>query len=58
MRFGGGKLAADLTLPKLCCCWDPARIRAAEKFTAVERNALWEHAARTAAVQSGGQEHR
>ena len=49
--FGGGKLAADLTLPKLCCCWDPARIRAAERFTAVERNALWEHAARTAGVE-------
>ena len=46
--FGGGKLAADLTLPKLRCRWDPARTRAAERFTAAERNAIWEHAARTA----------
>ena len=46
--FGGGKLAADLTLPKLRCCWDPARTRAAERFTTAERNAIWEHAARTA----------
>jgi len=48
--FGGGKLAADLTLPKLRCRWDPARTRATEEFTAVERNAIWEHAARTADV--------
>ena len=48
MWFGGGKLAADLTLPKLRCRWDPARTRAAERFTAAERNAIWEHAARTA----------
>ena len=46
--FGGGKLAADLTLPKLRCRWDPARTRAAERFTAAEQNAIWEHAARTA----------
>ena len=46
--FGGGKLAADLTLPKLRCRWDPARTRAAERFTTAERNAIWEHAARTA----------
>ena len=46
--FGGGKLAADLTLPKLRCRWDPARTQAAEGFTAAERNAIWEHAARTA----------
>lgn len=48
--FGGGKLAADLTLPKLRARWDgasaPARPRA--QFTAEERNAIWEHAARTA----------
>ena len=50
MWFGGGKLAADLTLPKLRCRWDPARTRAAERFTAAERNAIWEHAARTADV--------
>jgi hypothetical protein len=48
--FGGGKLAADLTLPKLRARWDgasvPAPLRA--QFTAEERNAIWEHAARTA----------
>ncbi len=48
--FGGGKLAADLSLPKLRARWDgasaPARPRA--QFTAEERNAIWEHAARTA----------
>ena len=48
--FGGGKLAADLTLPKLRARWDgasaPARPRA--QLTAEERNAIWEHAARTA----------
>ena len=41
---------ADLTLPKLRCRWDPARTRAAERFTTAERNAIWEHAARTADV--------
>jgi len=48
--FGGGKLAADLTLPKLRARWDgasaPAQLRA--QFTADERDAIWEHAARTA----------
>ena len=48
--FGGGKLAADLSLPKLRARWDgasaPAQPRA--QFTAEERNAIWEHAARTA----------
>jgi hypothetical protein len=48
--FGGGKLAADLTLLKLRARWDgasaPARPRA--QFTAEEQNAIWEHAARTA----------
>ena len=48
--FGGGKLATDLTLPKLRCRWDPARTRSAARFTAVERNAIWEHAIRTADV--------
>ena len=50
MWFGGGKLAADLSLPKLRARWDgasaPAQPRA--QFTAEERNAIWEHAARTA----------
>jgi hypothetical protein len=50
--FGGGKLAADLTLPKLRRRWEPARVGAREKFTAPERNALWELAAQTAAAAS------
>ena len=48
--FSGGKLAADLTLPKLRARWDgpstPAQPCA--QFTAEERSAIWEHAARTA----------
>ncbi len=47
--FGGGKLAPDLTLPKLRHRWTPARTGTAEWFTPAERNAIWEHAARTAA---------
>ena len=48
--FGGGKLAADLTLPKLRARWDGASAPAPPRaqFTAEERNAIWEHAARTA----------
>jgi hypothetical protein len=48
--FGCGKLAADLSLPKLPAHWDgasaPTQPRA--QFTSEERNAIWEHAARTA----------
>jgi hypothetical protein len=47
--FGGGKLAADLTLPRLRQRWEPARTAPDERFTPQERNAIWEHAARTAA---------
>jgi hypothetical protein len=47
--FGGGKLAADLTLPRLRRRWEPARVIPAEQFTPQERNEIWEHAARTAA---------
>jgi hypothetical protein len=50
--FGGGKLAPDLTLPKLRCRWEPARTTHGEPFTPAERNAIWEHAARTAAGAS------
>ena len=50
--FGGGKLAPDLTLPKLRCRWKPARTTPGEPFTPAERNAIWEHAARTAAGAS------
>ena len=47
--FGGGKLAADLTLPKLRSRWQATGPRPGERFTATERAAIWEHAARTAA---------
>jgi hypothetical protein len=50
--FGGGKLAADLTLPKLRRRWEPVRVTAEDKLTAPERDALWEIAARTAADAS------
>jgi hypothetical protein len=48
--FGGGKLAADLTLPKLRCRWGTGRAGTlrGEALTAADRNAIWEHAARTA----------
>jgi hypothetical protein len=44
--FGGGRLVADLSLPKLRARWDGTSAPA--QFTAEERNAIWEHAARTA----------
>jgi len=44
--FGGGKLAPDLTMPKLRCRWTGTATAPAEPFTAAERNAIWEHAAR------------
>ncbi|MGH3276720.1 MAG: hypothetical protein ACRDNZ_20630 [Streptosporangiaceae bacterium] len=47
--FGGGKLAADLSLPKLRSRWQVTGPRPGERFTAAERAAIWEHAARTAA---------
>ena len=48
--FGGGKLAADLSLPKLRARWHgtPAGPGRTDPFTAAERNAIWEHAARAA----------
>ncbi len=46
--FGGGKLAADLTLPKLRRRWDPARRAPTGRFTAPERDAIWEQAAQAA----------
>ena len=49
MWFGGGKLAADLTLPKLRSRWEATGPRPGNRFTAAERTAIWEHAARTAA---------
>jgi len=50
--FGGGKLAADLTCPKLRNRWEAARTTPGGPFTVQERNAIWEHAARTAADAS------
>ncbi|MGH3232758.1 MAG: relaxase/mobilization nuclease domain-containing protein, partial [Streptosporangiaceae bacterium] len=48
--YGGGKLAADLTWPKLRQRWAPHRITpGAGRLTAEERNAIWEHATRVAA---------
>ena len=48
--YSGGKLAPDLTLPKLRHRWAHARASApGTTFTSAERNALYEHAARTAA---------
>jgi hypothetical protein len=47
--FGGGKLAADLTLPKLRSRWQANGPQPGDRFTAAERAAIWEHAARTAA---------
>ena len=50
--YGGGKLAADLSWPKLRQRWTPHRAtpgRAHPNLTGEERNALWEHATRAAA---------
>jgi hypothetical protein len=47
--FGGGKLASDLTLPRLRRRWEAARVTSAVQFTPQERKDIWEHAARTAA---------
>ena len=50
--YGGGKLAADLTLPKLRQRWTPDRTtpgRPHPDLTAEERNAIWEHVTRIAA---------
>jgi hypothetical protein len=55
--FGGGKLAADLTLPKLRSRWEPACSAPGERFAPAERNAIWEHAARTAAGAAGQIRH-
>ena len=46
--FGGGKLAADLSWPKLRCRWAGPGTAPGDPFTAAERNALWDHAARSA----------
>ena len=47
--YGGGKLAPDLTLPKLRLRWTPAATAtSAGRFSAAERSAVYEHAARAA----------
>ena len=46
--YGGGKLAADLTWPKICQRWNHAGSIPRERFTPAEHNAIWEHAARAA----------
>jgi hypothetical protein len=50
--YGGGRLAAGLTLPRLRCRWGLPRNAAepsgAFRFTVPERNAIFEHAARQA----------
>jgi HPt (histidine-containing phosphotransfer) domain-containing protein len=46
--YGGGKLAADLTLPKLRRRWTQPGNSAGDRFTVAERSAVWEHAARAA----------
>ncbi len=50
--FGGGKLAADLTLPRLRKRWEGARTGPSDPFTAQERKAIWDYAARAAADAS------
>jgi hypothetical protein len=50
--YGGGKLAADLSWPKLRQRWTPTRAapgRPHLNLTAEERNAAWDHATRAAA---------
>jgi hypothetical protein len=50
--YGGGKLAADLSWPKLQQRWTSARAapgRPQLSLTAEERNAVWDHATRAAA---------
>src|SRR6185437_14818216 len=51
--YGGGRLAADLTLPRLRRRWERGQSSAPEhvgsfRVTAAERNAIYEHAARQA----------
>lgn len=46
--YGGGKLAADLTLPKLRRRWTRPGNSAEDRFTTAERSAVWDHAARIA----------
>jgi hypothetical protein len=50
--YGGGKLAADLSWPKLRQRWTPPRVASSRlhlNLTAEERNAIWDYATRAAA---------
>jgi len=47
--YGGGKLAVDLTWPKLRQRWTGAAARPAARLIADQRNAAWDQAARAAA---------
>ncbi len=48
--YGGGKLAADLSWPKLRQRWtSPRTAQGTSRLTAAERNAVWDHATRVAA---------
>ncbi len=51
--YGGGKLAADLTWPRLSCRWSRPATAPGGRFTAAERDAIWEHAAQAAAGAAG-----
>jgi hypothetical protein len=46
--YGGGKLAADLTWPKLRQRWTRSGAAPGDRLTPGERDAIWEHAARAA----------
>ena len=48
MWYGGGKLAADLTWPKLRQRWIRPGTESGDVLTAAERDAVWEFAARAA----------
>ena len=48
MWFGGGRLAADLTWPKLRQRWTRSGNAPGDRLTAAERDAIWGHAARAA----------
>ena len=54
MWYSGGKLAPDLTLPKLRHRWDAQTTGSAEgpaaPLTPAERAAIWDHVTRTAAA--------
>ena len=46
--FGGGKLAADLTWPKLRLRWESFHNGPPGRFTSGERDAIWQQAAKAA----------